>query len=256
MRLTAKVAIVTGGGSGIGAGVCLAFARNGADVCVAGVNLANVREVANEVEALGRKALAVQVDVSKSPDVDFMVEATTKEFGKIDVLVNCAGVRYVTTLLEHPEDVWDKTLAINLKGTFLCTQRVARAMVRQGIRGSIINIGSSGAKMCTPDRAAYLASKGAVVTFTKAAAMELGAHGIRINVINPGLILTPIHRDNMGTIRRFLPTVPIGRAGEPEDIAMAAVYLASDESTYATGATFDIDGGLTTGYWPLGQSDQ
>lgn len=257
MRLKNKVAIITGGGRGIGEGICLGFAREGADIAITDVDLANAERTARKVKELGRRAIAIKGDVAKSSDVDNMVEAVVSEWGRIDILVNNAGIRSPRPLLEISEEEWNRTIAIDLTGVFLCTQRVARKMVEKGIKGSIINISSVAGRIGLPNRAAYGSAKAGVVNFTRDAAIDLGDKGIRVNCIAPGAVPTEMSayfstkfdpsQPDAEKQRALVASTPLGRMGEVKDIAAAAIYLASNDAKFVTGTTLDVDGGFLAG---------
>lgn len=245
-RLENKVALITGAGSGIGKAIAWAFAREHADVCIADMNLAKVQQTAREVEQDGRKILAIQVDVAKISDLDRMVDAVVTHFGKIDILVNAAGILLRIPALDITEADWDAVVNVNLKGLFFATQRVLPAMLRQG-KGKIINIASTLGAVGSQDRAIYCAAKGGVINLTKALAVELAPQKINVNAIGPGLTETPLTEYIMNDaklLQLFLEKVPLGRAAKPEEIAAAAIYLASDESDLVTGHTLFVDGGF------------
>ena len=244
LSLEGKIAIVTGGGTGIGRSIALQFAEAGADVVVASRRLSVLEKVAEEIRAMGRRSLAIQTDISKKSDVDKMVQKTMNEFGVIDILVNNAGV-VMRSLLETEEDAWEKILSINLKGCQLCSQAVGRIMVERK-RGNIINIASvDGLTAALPD-SAYCVSKAGVIMFTRVLAKELASCNIRVNAIAPGLVRTPmsesVWRDSK-TLEEEEAKIPVGRMAEPEEIANAALFLASDLSRYIIGATIVVDGG-------------
>lgn len=245
MRLLNKVAIVTGGGRGIGKGIALGLAREGAIAVVVDINQPNAEDTAKEIMAMGRSALALKADVSVSAEVQVMVKATMAQFGRIDILVNDAGTRIVATLLDATEESWGKVMAVNLKGVFLCTQAVAREMVKSG-GGSIINISSFLAERGSVNRISYVASKGGVRSFTMAAALELARYNIRVNNLGPGTTDTPLVREAFGDeakLAELAKSVPLGRIGRPEDLANAAIFLASGESSWVTGTSLYVDGG-------------
>ena len=245
LSLEGQVAIVTGGGTGIGRGIALEFAKAGADVVVASRKLANLEKVAEEVRALGRRSLAVQTDISRKTDVDNLVQKVMGEFGAIDILVNNAAVLGKFSLLEAPEDEWDRVIDTNLKGYYLCCQAVGKRMVeRKG--GNIINIASTAA---FEGGGSYNISKAGVVNFTRGLARELGRYNIRVNAIAPGWVITDmakyIMREDPERLRREAEaTIPLGRMAEPSDIASVALFLASDASSLITGQTIVVDGGL------------
>lgn len=249
MRLQNKIAIVTGGGSGIGRGIALAYAREGADIVVADQNLAGAQETVAAVQAAGRRGLAVRTDVSSPEQVTAMVAAAKETFGRIDVLVNVAGIIYPVSLLDTTVEQWDRTMNVNLRGNFLCLQAVARVMVAQG-RGKIINISSILGFTARPNRGAYCASKAGISILTRVAALELGPLGLHVNAIAPGSIETPMVKAAPSApeeLARKIAAIPLQRRGEPTDLTGPAVFLASDESDYMTGTIVTVDGGLTAG---------
>jgi len=247
MKLKNKVAIVTGSGQGIGKGIALALAKEGAKVVVSDVT-DKIHEVVKEIEVLGSKALAVKADVSNSKDTEEIAKKTLKKFKRIDILVNNAGIFPYKSFAEMTERDWDKVLSVNLKGTFLCTKAVLPAMIEQKY-GKIINISSiAGTVVGFPKLVHYCASKGGVTGFTKGAALDLAEHGINVNAIAPGAIETPGATAAMGgkeALQQFAQTIPIKRLGQPIDIANLVVFLASDDSSNITGQCIVSDGGLT-----------
>ncbi|MFC1885686.1 SDR family NAD(P)-dependent oxidoreductase [Thermodesulfobacteriota bacterium] len=253
MDLEGKVAIVTGGGSGIGRAIALILAGDGADVVIGDVNKNVSAEVAEEIRKLGRRSLAVQTDVSSAQEVVRMVEQTTGEFGKIDILVNNAGVNSGTKnsgpLEDMEESFWTRVIDINLKGTYLCTKTVVKHMIARK-SGRIVNMASGQWFRPTGTNSAYAASKGGVVSFTKAAALEMAPHGISVNVVVPGLTDTPMARLSFPkeeewqeaiTHSRLAP--PLGRINQPEDIAEAVLFLTRPASRNITGQTLHVNGG-------------
>ncbi|MDI6889243.1 MAG: SDR family NAD(P)-dependent oxidoreductase [Methanocellales archaeon] len=248
MRLANKVAMVTGAGSGIGKGIAIRFAEEGADVVIADVNLEGAQATAREVEVLGRKSLAIKTDVASSASVEQMIRATVDKFGKVDILVNNAGIFIQKPLQETTEEDWDRIININLKGVFLCTKAAVSHMLKQG-KGKIINIASIAGEVGYLNSSAYCASKGGVIALTKELALELASKKINVNAIGPGAIETTMTKDmlaNPEVKEALLRTIPYGRIGQPGDIANAALYLASDESDYVNGATLFVDGGWLT----------
>ena len=247
MRLKDKVAIVTGGGSGIGRGVCLAYAREGAQVVVADINLQGANETVNGVEAAGHRGLAVQTDVSNAAQVIAMVAAARAAFGRIDVLFNGAGITAPASLLDSTVEKWDRIIAVNLRGQFLCLQAVARVMVEQR-RGKIINVTSILGAQGRVNRGAYGASKAGIISLTQTAAVELGPQGVYANAIAPGSIETPMAKSAPSTAeetQRKLASIPLRRRGDPDDLTGPAIFLASDESDYVSGIVLTVDGGFT-----------
>lgn len=239
--LTGKVAIVTGAARGIGQGIAIEFAKHGADVVVSDIIPGD--ETVKKIRELQKKSIYVKTDVSNKKQVESLIALTIKEFKKIDILVNNAGVYILGNILDLPEETWDKTMDINLKGCFLCSQAALKYMKKGA---SIINISSIAGIEGSAGGAAYCASKGGIRLFTKALAAEIGAMGIRANSIHPGLIDTAMTKDFTkdkkalgGMMSKFL----IKRVGQPIDIAGPAVFLASDASSYMTGSEIVVDGG-------------
>jgi len=246
MKLKDRVAFVTGGASGIGRAIALALARDGADV---GVNFlddaAAAEKVAGEIRGLGRRAVTVQGDVSQTASVQGMVKTVVDALGPPDILVNNAGVFPRASFLELPEREWDHVLGINLKGSFLCAQAVARALVAAGRPGAIVNISSSAVRG-DPRGVHYSSSKAGVVGLTRAMALALAPHRIRVNAIAPGLTDTaqPRYGNTEEQIAERAREIPLGRIAQPEEIAKVAVFLASAESGWVTGELIHVNGGF------------
>lgn len=251
MRLRDKVCIITGGGSGIGRAACLLFAREGARLSVVDKRKEAAEAVAAECKAAGAEATAIPADVSRSADARRLVEETVKVFGRLDVLVNNAGYGIAGTVVDTDEDDWDALMAVNVRGVFLCTKYAIPAM-KAGGGGTIVNTASVVAAVGIRNRAAYCASKGAVAALTRAVAIDHVADGIRCNAIAPGTIDTPYFDDilrkspDAAAVRKGLEARQLlGRLGRPEEIAAGMLFLASDESSFATGSILTIDGGMT-----------
>ncbi len=250
MKLTNKVAIVTGAKQGIGRAIALAIAKEGASVTVSDLDQQGCQRVVDEMKDSGGKGLAIRCDVSSGNQVEEMVRRTVDTFGKVDILVNNAGIVAFKPFLDITEEDWDKVLDVNLKGQFLCARAAAREMVKNKW-GRIINIASissGGCGIAFPMVAHYTASKGGVVALTLALALELTPMGINVNAIAPGAIDTAMTKDikESPQLESILARIPKGRLGKPEDIAYLAVFLASEESDYITGSTLVIDGGWMT----------
>lgn len=248
MLLEGKVALVTGAAHGIGKGVALRFAREGAAVVVNGRHAENVEAAVREIERFGGTALAAISDITVEREVAAMFARVLERFGHVDVLVNNALTRLDLgergPFLKMRAEGWDAFMHANLGALFYCTQHAAKIMARQGIRGSIVNISTVGAARAHRADIAYDAMKGAMDAFTRAVAVDLGAWGIRVNALRPGPILT--ERDPLFAAPRPQPNgdVPLGRMGYPEDVAWAAVFLAVDDAAFVTGQAFEVDGGL------------
>jgi NAD(P)-dependent dehydrogenase (short-subunit alcohol dehydrogenase family) len=246
MKLEGKVALVTGGSRSIGRAIALGLAREGAAVAVSYVGHAEAaRSAAQEIEALGRRALAVRADSSQRSQVQAMVDEVETRLGPIDVLVNNAGVQKRVYFLDLAEEDWDWMLGVNLKGYFLVGQAVAIRMKARG-RGKIINVSSEAAGFPAPRMTAYCVSKAGVAMLTKCMALELAPHGIRVNALAPGLTRTDINRKDLedeSFLKLRLARIPLGRVMGPEDLVGAAVFLASADSDMATGITLQVDGG-------------
>ncbi len=248
MRLQNKVAIITGAATGIGSGIAKRFAAEGAAVVVDYVGKPGTADpVVNAIKAAGGRALAVAADVSDPAQVADLVAATVKTFGSLDILVNNAGIEYKMPFTEFPLDKFQKIMAVNLQGPFLCAQAAAKQMILQGRGGRIINISSIHEDLPMPTNAPYCASKGAIRMLTRTISVELAPHNITVNNIGPGAIFTPIDADveaNKQIEDALMAEIPLHRWGKPEEVAGLAVYLASDEAGYVTGSTYFIDGGM------------
>ena len=246
-ELDNKVALVTGAGSGIGHAIAQCFGRNGASVVVNYFGYADqAKELANELSKCCKRSIALQADVSNSGQVQGMIQQAVKELGPINILVNCAGIESPHPFLELPEAAWDKVVAIDLKGAFLCAQACGRVMRDHG-GGSIVNISSIHEDVPFPGFADYCAAKGGLRMLMRDIALELAPYKIRVNNIAPGAIATPINRaslDDPEKVAAVRSIVPLGRFGEPEEVAEVALFLASDRSSYVTGSTYYVDGGF------------
>jgi glucose 1-dehydrogenase len=247
MRLQDRVALVTGGGAGIGLACARAMAREGARVVLAERDASAGSKAADALKAEGLSATYVGCDVSRKQEVDGAVAAAVKAYGRLDILVANAGIVHAAEFLELKEEDFDRVLAVNLKGVFLAGQAAARQMVAQGGGGAIVNMSSVNAVMAIPNQVPYVVSKGAMNQLTKVMALALAPHRIRVNGIGPGTILTELARNavlgNREAERKILSRTPMGRMGEPEEVAAVAVFLASEEASYLTGQTIYPDGG-------------
>ena len=238
-----RVAIVTGSGQGIGRGIALCLARAGAHIVIADQAAERIAPMAAAVEDLGVQALGLTIDVSRSEDVQRMVQQTIQRFGKIDILVNDAGKVVVKQMVEQNEADWDRVVDTNLKGVFLCCRYVVPEMIGRK-RGAIVNIASIAAFHVTVPHVPYAASKAGVVALTRDLAYEVARYGIRVNAIAPGPIETPMSQAVSAEQRQgIIRTVPLGRMGQPEDIGQAATFLVSDAASFITGVTLPVAGG-------------
>jgi NAD(P)-dependent dehydrogenase (short-subunit alcohol dehydrogenase family) len=257
MTLDGMTALVTGAGGGIGQATAIELAKAGADVAVADLNLDTAKETCAKIGLLGSRGLPIRADIGELSDIDSMVDTAARELGGIDIVVNNAGVTRHGALLDITEETWDLMQRINAKGTFFCIQRVARQMVDQGRGGRIINISSTGGKgFRGTSSPAYAASKGAIISMTYIAAVQLASHDINVNAICPGLVDTQMLRSMLaqrsadtGTpveqlVEGLEQMVPLGRLDDPEDIAAMAAFLAGPGGRNITGQTINIDGGL------------
>jgi 3-oxoacyl-[acyl-carrier protein] reductase len=246
MVLGGKVALVTGGGNGIGRALSLALAESGADVAVADIDMPAAEAVVAEVVACGRRGLAVEADVTSKPAVEAMVQTTVETLGRLDILVNNAGIFPIAPVTTMTEEVWDRVMAINLKGVFLCSQAVLAPMRRAG-GGRIINIASVSGLVGAVGMAHYAASKAGVIGFTKSLAREVTTMGITVNAIAPGIIETETTRQTLpeGALQAYQAQVPLRRLGRPEDLTGMVVFLASPAAAYITGQVYAVDGGYT-----------
>ena len=240
MRMENKVAVVTGAASGIGKAIAEKYLAEGASVVFA--------DMTDNMELNNDKAIYIKCDVANSVEVDALVKAALDKFGKIDVMVNNAGVGGLGGILDATNESWDKTISVNLSGVFYGSRAAANAMKNLGIKGSIINMSSILGKVGLASAVCYCASKGGVVQLTHASALDLAALGIRVNAIAPGFITTGMTKDvleNEAFNNMVVTSTPLGHVGHVDDIANAALYLGSDESTYVTGEVLYVDGGWT-----------
>ena len=246
-RLEGKVAVITGAARGIGLACARRFAADGAEVVLADIDAAAGEEAAEALRQEGREALFVQADLTQRAAVDALVGRTVERFGRIDIMLSNAGIAKATPFLDISEEEFDRVMAINLRAAFMGGQAAARQMVRQGRGGVIINMSSVNALLAIPGLVAYACSKGAMNQLTKVMAIELAAHGIRVVAIGPGTIMTDLARDAVfvdeGARTKILSRTPLGRVGEPEEVASVASFLASADASYITGQTIYPDGG-------------
>ncbi len=244
MRLKDRVAIITGSAGGIGLATARKFCREGARVVVADLSMERVRAACEQLAAAGGETLAVELDVTQRTSIDAMVEATRARFGRIDVLVNNAGITQDARLVKMSESQFDRVIAVNLKGVFECTQAVADTMILQGA-GVILNASSVVGLYGNFGQTNYAATKAGVIGFTKTWARELGPKGIRVVAVCPGFIATPI-LDSIpqAVLQKMVEKVPLGRLGKPDEIADVYCWLASDEASYVNGAVIEVSGGI------------
>jgi glucose 1-dehydrogenase len=251
--LEGKVAIVTGASSGIGYAIAQLFAKHGAAVAINYFAYSDdAKKLVAEIEAGGGRALALEGDVSNAQDVEALVATTVETFGRLDVLVNNAGIEQRTPLLEIAEEDWDRTIAVNLKGPFLCLQAAAKRMQTDG--GSIVNISSIHEDFPFPLSTPYVAAKGGLRMVMRNASVELAPYRIRVNNVAPGAIATPINAATLADpakVKELQRIVPLERMGEPSEVAEVVVFLASDRASYVTGSTYYVDGGYVRHAEPL-----
>lgn len=244
MRLKDKVALITGGARGIGRSIAMVFAKEGADIVVADVNLESAAKTASEIEGLGRKALALELDVTDSAKVEDGVNKILDKFGKVDILVNNAGITKDNLLLRMTQAEWDAVINVNLKGTFNCIKAVSRPMVKQR-SGRIISIASIIGLMGNWGQANYAASKAGIIALTKTVAKELASRNINANSVAPGFIQTDMTAKLPENVKsKMMEAIPMAKLGTPEDVANVCLFLASEESSYVTGQTITVDGGM------------
>jgi len=257
MLLRDRVAIITGGGRGIGQGTALRFAREGAKLALVDIERSHLDDTAKQLQESGTgvEYIQLQGDVSSSADVQRVFDTTVERFGRVDILVNNAGIgNPPVPIVNMPEEAWDRTLAVNLKSVFLCSKAAAIQFIKQGGGGRIISVASQAGKTGYPMLTPYCASKAGIVLFTQAFAKEVGQHKINVNCVCPGTIDTPLLRGaGMGVqttddmfkqlIGNVLPSIPLGRIGYPADVAKVITFLASDEADYMTGQAINISGG-------------
>jgi len=251
MELNDKIAIVTGAGRGIGEGIALRLAREGANVVVNDIDLDDANRVVQRIMSMGRKAIPFKADVSNKTEVDSMVRESLKQLGTIDILINNAGIGGSSSLVKDiSEETWDRVMAINLKGAFLCCQAVMPIMIKKG-KGKVVNIASAAARrMSYLGGADYTASKYGLVGFSHHLAYELAIHGINVNVVCPGATLTSMAKEHstQEARDRSAETIPLGRWCTPEDQAEAVLFLVSERSKMITGHVLDVDGGQLLGF--------
>ena len=250
MRFENTGVLITGAGSGIGRAASLAFATEGATIAAADLRLEAAQTTASAVEEIGRKAVALQVDVTQPDSVQALVERAVAGLGSLDVLINSAGVREIVPFLELPAEEWTKVIGTNLTGTFLCSQAVAQYLTAQNKSGKIINLSSVAGLVGVPNRAAYVASKHGVVGLTKEMGMELADKHIQVNAIAPGVVETAMtagYFDKPDIVASLKKAHPAGRWAQPEEIAKLMLFLASEDADFMTGATIPIDGGFVAG---------
>jgi glucose 1-dehydrogenase len=248
LRLQNKVAVITGASMGIGSAIALAFAKEGAAVAVDYRSHPDeAKELVEQVKGSGGTAISVHADVSSPEDVKNLIQKAVAEFGRLDVMVNNAGMEEKMPFLDTPLEVWNKTIAVNLTGAWLGCQEAARQMVNQGGAGRIINVSSVHEDLPMPTNSPYCAAKGGLRMLMRTIAVELAAHNITVNNIAPGAVDTPMDaplKEDANQMQQLLSEIPLRRMAKPEEVAALAVYLASEDAAYMTGSTFVIDGGM------------
>ena len=252
MRLAGKVAVVTGAGAGIGRAAALAMAQEGARIVAVARTPGRVSECVREIEAAGGEGIGLAADVGHEADVDRIFSAAVERFGRVDVLVNNAGVYLKAPVQDTTLADWERILRVNLTGAFLCARRFVQELLRSGRGGVIVNVSSEAGLVGIPGQVAYNVSKAGMISLTRSLAVELAPYGIRVNCVCPGTTWTPLveeavsrERDPAAARRALEEARPLNRLGRPEEIAASIVHLAADESAYATGAVLAVDGGYT-----------
>jgi meso-butanediol dehydrogenase / (S,S)-butanediol dehydrogenase / diacetyl reductase len=250
MRLKDKVAIITGAGSGIGEVTARLFASEGAAVMIADINGPAAEAVAESINAEGGRAAWTEVDVTSSASAEKMVQVTLNSFGRVDLLFNNAGIEGFGSVIEADETSWERIFAVHVRGAFLCSKYAIQAMIDGGRGGAVVNVSSVAGLVGLQHMSAYSAAKGAIISLTRAMAADFARNGIRVNCIAPGTTMTPlgqrlIENDTPEQLAQRVGRYPLNRFGRPEEIARAVLFLASDDSSYATGSCLVVDGGLT-----------
>ena len=252
MRLDGKKALVTGGGRGIGRGIALRLAREGADVVIDYVNNEDeAKDVKSQIEEAGRRGLILRADIARVDEARRLVDEAVRQMGTLDILVNNAGVEKQASFVDVSEEDFDLILGVNLKGPFFLSQAFARYLIASKRPGKIINISSVHEQIPFPGYASYCASKGGIRMLMRDLAVELSPHGITVNNIAPGAIETEMNRpllDDRPRLEKLLGQIPLGRMGKPADVGAVAAFLASEDADYVTGSTYFVDGGLTYHY--------
>ena len=257
MKLKDRVAIVTGGGKGIGEEICLGLSREGAKIVIAEIDIENSQKVIKKIQNNRSEAIVVKTNVSDENSINNMVDETIKHFGKIDILINNAGIRHIKKLLDHTKKDWDEMIAVNLTGPYLSCKAVIPHMIKQG-KGKIVNFGSIASFMGRPDRVGYVAAKSGVLGLTRALAVDLTRKNINVNTICPGLISTPFNKkyaEDPTHGEAWGKETIVGRWGLPTDIVGAAIFLSSDESDFINGSEIKIDGGWLAAKTRRGEID-
>lgn len=250
MRLKDKVAIISGGGSGFGEVTARLFAREGAAVMLADINGEAAQSVASSITSEGGQAGWARTDVTSSSSVEAMVQAALDQFGRVDILFNSAGIEAFGTVVDTDENAWDRIFAIHVRGAYLCSKYALPAMIEGGRGGSVVNVSSVAGLVGIRNMTAYSAAKGAILSLTRSMAVDFAQYNVRVNCVAPGTTMTPmgqrlVEGDTPEQLALRMSRYPLNRFGRPEEIANAVLFLASDESSYATGSCLVIDGGLT-----------
>ena len=244
LSLEGKVALITGGARGIGKELALRFAKEGSDIAICDVNMELLEQTAEEIRGMDKDVLVFKADVTSSTEVQNMLDKILDKFKKLDILINNAGITRDSLILRMPEEDWDRVIAVNLKGSFVCTKAAAKVMLKQRF-GKIINLASIIGIMGNIGQANYSASKAGIIGLTKSVAKELAPRGVCVNAIAPGFIKTEMTAKLPEDIqKKMLSVIPLGRFGEPKDVADLALFLSSESSSYITGQVIQIDGGM------------